>query len=180
MNIVVVRSTGSGKTTLARELASCLGLRHVELDALHWDPNWSEASYDIFRERVQAALATDGWIVDGNYRSARDIVWPRAELIVMLDYSLGRVAWQLLRRIFVRGLTGVELWNGNRERIWEHFLTRKSLFLWLLRTHRRRRRDYTHLASLPENSHLRLVRLRSPAETSRWLDDFVATERRPG
>lgn len=37
--IVVIGSTGSGKTTLANQLAHTLNLPHIELDALHWEPN---------------------------------------------------------------------------------------------------------------------------------------------
>ncbi len=39
--IYVVGTTGSGKTTLARQLARRLGISHLELDALHWDANWT-------------------------------------------------------------------------------------------------------------------------------------------
>ncbi len=38
--IVVIGTSGSGKTTLARELAGRLNVPHIELDALHWKPNW--------------------------------------------------------------------------------------------------------------------------------------------
>src|SRR5436305_799712 len=40
--LVVVGTSGSGKTTLAREIARRRALPHVELDALHWGPNWTE------------------------------------------------------------------------------------------------------------------------------------------
>ncbi|MEW5719873.1 MAG: AAA family ATPase, partial [Chloroflexota bacterium] len=71
--VAVVGTTGSGKTTLARELAHRLGYPHVELDALHWEPNWGEAPRDVFRARVDAALRGDCWVIDGNYGKARDI-----------------------------------------------------------------------------------------------------------
>lgn len=56
--IVVVGNTGSGKTTLAGQLATLLGVPHVELDALHWwEPNWVPPPVEEFRARVAAALA---------------------------------------------------------------------------------------------------------------------------
>jgi adenylate kinase family enzyme len=36
-------SSGSGKSTFARELAAKLDLPYVELDALHHGPNWERA-----------------------------------------------------------------------------------------------------------------------------------------
>ena len=40
---------------------------HVELDALHWGPNWSVPTDEDFRARVAEALTTPGWVVDGSY-----------------------------------------------------------------------------------------------------------------
>jgi len=132
--IVVVGTTGSGKTTLAGELARRLEVSHVELDALHWEPNWVEAPIGIFRERVIRAVSGGAWVADGNYSAVRDIVWSRADTIVWLDYSLPAILCRLTRRTFRRIFTREELWNGNRERIWVQFLSRDSIFLWALKT----------------------------------------------
>jgi adenylate kinase family enzyme len=49
---VVIGTSGSGKTTLARALAALFGCPHVELDALHWEPDWTPAAPEVFRARV--------------------------------------------------------------------------------------------------------------------------------
>ena len=64
--IVVVGRTGSGRTTLARHLATVLGGPHVELDALYFGPQFSTAPLALLRERTSAALAGDRWMIDGN------------------------------------------------------------------------------------------------------------------
>jgi adenylate kinase family enzyme len=164
--IAVVGATGSGKTTLARELATRLGVRHIELDALHWEPNWVEAPRETFLGRVDQALSGDGWIADGNYAG---ITWQRAETVLWLDYSLRLTAWRLMRRTVRRAMTREELWNGNGEPLLRTF-TRDSIFLWLLRTYNRRRKEYAALIRSTEYQHLRAIRLRSPAETKAWLE----------
>jgi adenylate kinase family enzyme len=171
--IVVVGNAGSGKTTLADLLARRLGLRHVELDALHWEADWTMAPTDVFRERVAAALAGDRWVTDGNYSKVRDLTWGRADTIVWLDYSLPRTMGRLMRRTVRRIARSEELWNGNRER-WSNFFSRDSILLWALTTHRRRRRDYGR--ELPTAPHQQLFRLRSPRQARRWLATVTAKE----
>jgi adenylate kinase family enzyme len=66
--IAVMGSSCAGKTTLAGQLAERLGVPHVELDALHHGPNWTEATAEELKAKLEATLAPlDGWIADGNY-----------------------------------------------------------------------------------------------------------------
>src|SRR5437879_13025455 len=85
--VSVVGSTGSGKTTFARDLARRLGVPHVELDALNWGPSWTMVPVDVFKERVARAVEGDAWVIDGNYggRGARDLVWPRADSLTVRE-----------------------------------------------------------------------------------------------
>jgi adenylate kinase family enzyme len=164
--------SGSGKTTLAAEMARRLGAPHVELDALHWGPNWTLPTVEGFREKVAGALSGERWVTDGNYSAVRDLVWGRAEMLIWLDYSLPVIMAQLVRRTLRRCLTREELWNGNRERLWEFLFTRESLWWWVLRTYRKRRRQFPELLALPEHAHLRVIRLRSPQAMREWLGEI--------
>jgi adenylate kinase family enzyme len=150
--IVIVGTTGAGKSTLAKRLVDRLGLEFIELDALHWEPNWKEASVEDFRVRADEATSAEGWVVAGNYRQVRDIVWSRADTLVWLDYSLPRALWRLTRRTVGRAVTREVLWNGNRESFWAHFKfwSEESAYYWLFKGYGRRRREFPVLFSRPE------------------------------
>jgi adenylate kinase family enzyme len=168
--ISVVGTCGSGKTTTASALAQRLGLRHVELDALAWGPDWSQRPDDELRAAVTDAVAGEGWVIDGNYGKTRDLVWASADTVVWLDYRFPRVFTRLLQRTFRRTLRREILWHGNRERLRMAFLSRDSILLWALKTHWRRQREYTALLARPQHQRLQVVRLRSPRETAAWLE----------
>jgi len=170
--ISVVGTIGSGKTTFARKTSKLLSAPHIELDALNWEPNWVEAPNNLFRERVKRSLQGDSWVADGNYHQVRDIVWNRADTVVWLDYPFRTIITRLAKRTLRRIRTREQLWNGNQEHI-RGLFTRDSVFLWALRTYRRRRRQYPVLLSKPENSHLTVIRLRSPRDAEEFLSELV-------
>jgi adenylate kinase family enzyme len=173
--IVVIGTTGSGKSFLAARLAHALGAAFVELDALHWEPAWTAAAPEVLRARAEEGTRGSGWVVAGDYRQVRDIVWPRARTIVWLDYAFLRVLWRLTARTLRRGVMREVLWNGNREKLWWHALlwSERSLYNWLLQTYWRNRREYPLLFTRPEHAHLEIVRLRHPRETEAWLEAFL-------
>jgi len=169
--IVIIGSTSSGKSTLAEQLAKRFDLYYIDLDALHWEPNWTEAPLEVFRERVTSATQASGWAVAGNYHVVRDLIWPQAEAVIWLDYSLPRIFWQLTRRTFTRWWKQELLWGTNYENLWMHFKlwSDESLYYWLFKTYWRRRREYPILLIQPEHQHLKLLHFKHPRETDAWL-----------
>ncbi|HEX8236885.1 MAG TPA: shikimate kinase [Abditibacteriaceae bacterium] len=172
--IAVGGTTGSGKTTLGLTLAQRMNVPHIELDALHWEPHWTSAAPEVFKQRVCDAIAAESWTSSGNYSIVRDMVWQRADTFIWLDYSFSIVASRLLRRTLRRIVTQEELWSGNRESL-RTMLSRDSILLWLLRTYWRRRREYPALLARPQMSHLQVIQFRSPQETTRWLQNTGAS-----
>jgi adenylate kinase family enzyme len=99
LRIAITGVSGNGKTTLAAELADRIGIRHVELDALHHGPNWESCGADVLRVRVLEATDGDGWVTDATYHSMLgDLVFERASTAVWLDLPVRVVMWRLLRR----------------------------------------------------------------------------------
>jgi adenylate kinase family enzyme len=169
--VAVVGVTSSGKSTLAEQLARRFDLKYIELDALHWEPNWQAAPLEVFRARVEQATQGEKWIVAGNYHVVRDLLWPKAEAVIWLDYSLGRVLWQLTHRSLARWWTRELLWGTNYEPFWIHLKlwSTDSLYHWLFKTYWRRKREYPLLLSQPEYRHLKLIRFKHPGDTKEWL-----------
>jgi adenylate kinase family enzyme len=127
--VVVIGTTGSGKTTLAEQLAQIMNVPHIELDALHWEPNWVEASIEVFHSRVEQVIQQPTWVLDGNYSKVRDLVWARADTVIWLDYSLLVIMSRLLKRTIHRTLFKETLWNDNRESLRSAFFSRDSILL---------------------------------------------------
>lgn len=143
--IVVVGTTGTGKSGLARRLADRLGLPVVELDELHWLPGWHKRPEAEFLAAVARATAGERWIVVGNYRATWPLTWPRAELVVWVDGPFVRSLLRLLRRSIRRAWTRERVCNGNVE-TWRNLASRESIVLWFLRTFRRNRVRFAAMA----------------------------------
>jgi adenylate kinase family enzyme len=172
MRIVVVGTSGAGKTTLARRIAALLEPSHIELDAINWQSGWRDLTRhdpEEFVRRVNEAIEAEAWVVDGNYGPVRDRVWQRATHLVWLDYERPVIMARVISRTLVRAVLRTELWAGNRER-WRQMLRPSHPIRWAWNTWERRRRETAERLAQWECAHLVVLRLRRPGEVSRAVD----------
>jgi adenylate kinase family enzyme len=158
--VVVVGTSCSGKTTLGR---------HIELDAIHWLPNWQSRPLEELRGLVVGAVAGDRWVVEGNYSQVRDIIWPKATAVIWLNYSFPLVFSRALRRTVARAITKEELFSANRESFRQSFFSRGSILLWVIKTHWRRRKEFRRLLGGDRLPHLTVFEFRHPRDAAAFL-----------
>jgi adenylate kinase family enzyme len=170
--IVVIGTSCSGKTTFGRELSKVLKAPHIELDDIHWRPGWVEIPDEEMRRLVLKEVEQENWVVVGNYRSVRDIIWPRADTIIWLNYPFKIVLYRALKRTIRRVFFKEVICNGNVETFKRSFLSRDSILLWVLQTYHRRRRDTPQFLKRPENSHLKIIEFQHPNEAAHFLKTF--------
>lgn len=169
--IRVVGVSGSGKTRLAAGIADRLGLAHLELDAVFWDADWTFRDVGEARALVLGFVARhrEGWVADGNWTSRLgDLLQPPtgADLVVWLDHPRWLVMTRVLRRTLWRGLTGKELWHGNRERpsSWLSRDPQKNIIYWAWTAYQGTRDRYLAMVGEPW-----CVRLSGRRQVARWL-----------
>jgi adenylate kinase family enzyme len=165
--IIVIGSSCAGKTTFCTKVAKELDLKHIELDALYWLENWQGRDKQEFREIVGKEITAGKWIIDGNYHTVRDLVWPEAELVIWLNYDFPFVFKRALYRTLKRIITREEIYSGNRETFRKAFFHRDSLLWWIITTFNRRRREFPLLIKLPEHSHLKVIEFRKAGEADK-------------
>lgn len=161
---VIIGTSCAGKSTLAKKLSQTLDAPHIELDALHWLPDWVERPDEELHALAEQALRTDRWIVDGNYRQLRSLVWPRAMAIVWLNYSFATVFSRAVRRTLRRSLRREPIYSGNRESLRRALFSRDSILLWVLTSHGRLRREYRAIFDAAAPGTQTRIELRRPHE----------------
>ena len=175
--IVVVGTSCSGKTTLARRLARILATDHVELDSLYWGPEWTPRP--DFIQNVLAIAQQSRWVIDGNYSAGRDIIWRRSSAIVWLDYSFARVFSRALLRTARRIIMKERLYAGNHETVRNALFDASGIPWWVIRTHGKRRHDFPELFRRPEYGHAAVIQLNKPRAAEAFLAE-VSARSEPG
>jgi adenylate kinase family enzyme len=167
----VIGTSGSGKTTVAGTIADKLGIRHIELDAIHWQPGWTELPEDEFNQRVKEAIEEGDWTIDGNYSAVRQLIWERVDTIVWLDMPFIPVFLRVLWRTIRRFVTREELWNTNTENIGS-LIGKYSMPLWVIQTHKKRRDEYPPLLADPALVHVDIKIFKSLREVNAWIESL--------
>ena len=166
--VVIIGTSSTGKTTFAQNLACILNSKHIEMDELFWDSNWTPKTHSEFTNLVSSHTDADKWVIDGNYRSVRDIVWKRATTIIWLNYSFPVVFWRVIRRTFSRIFLTKTLWHGNKESIGRTF-SKDSIILWVMKTHKRKQNEYQALHVENPYPHLDWIEFKHPSAAKQWL-----------
>ena len=175
--IAVVGSPGSGKSTVAKALSSRLGIPHLELDSVFHQPGWQALPTDEFQGVVRTFTGRPAWVVDGNYRHVRDLVWPRATAAIWLNYPFLTIFRRIFWRTVRRAVRGVELYAGNRESLRKSFFSRESILWWMISTYARRRREFNALRAENLFPQLTWLEFRRPRQAEEFLDHLAHPKR---
>ncbi len=149
LRVLVIGTSGSGKSTFAEKLAGEAGIAHLELDVINWRPGW----YDRSREETEAFLADvdlatsqRDWVLAGNYSVTRPVVLPRVTHLVWMDLPLWLVMAQVIPRSIRRAAAkDRDVFDGCRED-WPRLIRADHPIRWALTTHYSRRHKYAAAA----------------------------------
>ena len=170
--INVVGTSGSGKSTFARELAELLNLPCYEMDQLFWKSDWHESSEDELFRKVHEVTSRPRWVLDGNYTRTIPVKWKQVQLVIWLDPSFVRTVLRVTKRTIHRSLTQKEIWpgTGNRESLRKAFLSKNSIIWWAITSYRSNRKKYSSMISSPAYSHICFIRLNSRTGVASFLE----------
>lgn len=173
--ILVYGATGSGKSTMARQLSKLTGIPWTSVDDICWGPGWVPMPQDEQLAHFDALTGTDSWILDSGYGGWRHLAHERADLVVALDFARLISLTRLLRRTATRIIGQQEICNGNHES-WRTVFARDSLVVWHFTSFRRKRAEMR--AWEAATSGPAVIRLRSPAH-ARFFVEAERARRRP-
>jgi adenylate kinase family enzyme len=158
---MIIGPCGAGKSTLAFALAERRGLPLFHMDKLAWKPGWIDRSSVELSEVLRPIVASERWLIEGNYGSTLPDRLRRADTIVYLDFPIWLCLLRLLRRIWrYRGRTRPDMTEGCPERF-------DFEFLWYVARWNAGPRKRTETALAPYAD--KIVRLRSPRQANAWL-----------
>ena len=164
--------TGSGKSSAARAYAQATGLPEFSADEyIGWLPGWQQRTVEDQRDLAAAIAAQDRWVLDSAHGVWRDVVLPRAELVVGLDYPRWLSLARLVRRSLRRAVAREAVCNGNRETFAGLFI-QDSIIRWHSRSFTRKRQVMRGIDSDPAMPPA--VLFRHPRQLDSWLAELSA------
>jgi adenylate kinase family enzyme len=164
--VLVIGSSGAGKTRFSLELARLTGLPIVHLDKEYWNEGWVVTPREVWREEVRSIVERERWILDGTFAKSLDLRLPRADTVVFLDYPRYLCMLRMAKRVLSTfGQVRCDMAPGCPERFDWVF----TKWVWNYR------RDQYPLIETSLKTHFAggtLIVLKSPRETDRFLKEL--------
>lgn len=86
--VIIIGSSGAGKSTFARKLRDKSGLPLYYLDLLWHRPDRTTVSNEVFDAQLKELLSRDKWIIDGNYQRTLSVRLDACDTVFLLDFPL--------------------------------------------------------------------------------------------
>lgn len=91
---------GSGKSTVAVQLAKRLRIPVYHLDRYFFVKNWVERDAEDFLKIQKELVAKDQWIIDGNAIRSFEIRYARADVVIYFRFNRLLCIWRVIKRLF--------------------------------------------------------------------------------
>lgn len=170
--INIIGTSGSGKSTFAKNLSEQLHIPYLEIDAIFWGKDWYLPPDEEFFADLKVALDKEEWVLDGNYTRTIPFKWKAVDTVIWIDFSFERTLYQVTTRSIRNLITKKELWpgTGNRQTI-RRFFSKDSIILSTIKVYRKNRLKYLKMMDSSEYAHIQFIHLRSPKECSEFLTE---------
>jgi adenylate kinase family enzyme len=161
--ILIIGSSGAGKSTFSRRLGEITGIEVVHLDKIHWRAGWIEPSKDEWRKTVEDNLKKEAWIMDGNYSGTLALRLEKCDTVIFLDLPRTICTWRVIKRVFLyRKRSRPDMAEGCAEKFdWE-------FVKWTWSYPKRSKPRVEELLKQFE-SEKTVIRLKSPSEVENFL-----------
>ncbi len=168
--VLVIGSSGAGKSTFSRRLSDLTGIEIIHLDKLHWKPNWTEPSKEEWKATLEKAMRGEAWIMDGNYSNTLDIRIPVCDTVIFLETPPAVCVYRVLKRVTTSyGKTRPDMADDCVERFdWE-------FIKWIWNFENRSKPKMEKLLELFKNEKT-IIRLKSKREVEDFFRNLVENE----
>lgn len=96
--IMIIGSSGSGKTALSQLLSKKFNLPLYHLDLFFWKPNWVPTPDEEWKAFIKKLVKEDKWILDGNFTSTLDLRIQHADTIIFIDLPRALRLYRVVKR----------------------------------------------------------------------------------
>lgn len=166
--ILIIGGNGSGKTTMARQLAGITGLPLCHLDALYWTDHWQPRERSSFLALLQTELEKPEWILDGNMKRTLPLRLQYCDTVIYLDFWGVRCFFGVIKRLIQNHGKSRPDMGGN---CIEQFDQRSWDFIKSTLTFNKKNRADFH-CMLAKHPDIKLVVLKTHRQVRNFLNDL--------
>lgn len=166
--VIIIGGNGSGKTTMAAQLAKITKLPLCHLDTLYWLDNWRVREREDFLALLKSELEKPKWILDGNMKRTLDLRLNYCDTVIYLDFPGIVCFFGVIKRVLkYHGRSRPDMGSNCIEK----FDTRSLKFIFSTLKFNKLNRDYFYEA-VSAHKNVDLIVLKSRRQVKKFLEDL--------